>query len=221
MMRYPVHETFHSWQGEGVHMGRSAFFIRLFGCPVKCPWCDSAGTWHPDYIPDKIERYDANALTELAADAKADFVVITGGEPTIHDLNDLTQALKSHSLKIHLETSGAFPIRGSFDWITLSPKREKMALSENLTQAHELKLIIDHKNAINEWNDTLSLHDYRIPVWLHPEWSQSSNPEVVNGITQFIKAKGFPFRAGWQLHKNYKADQLDPNARPDSNHYQA
>ena len=77
----PIHETFYSWQGEGVHFGRSAYFIRTFGCPVKCTWCDSAGTWHPDYAPENIEKIPEKDLVQAAKATKCDFVVITGGEP--------------------------------------------------------------------------------------------------------------------------------------------
>ena len=54
----PIHEVFYAFQGEGVHMGKSAFFIRTFGCPLHCPWCDSAGTWHKDFIPKQIDKID-------------------------------------------------------------------------------------------------------------------------------------------------------------------
>ena len=122
----PIHERFHSFQGEGCHAGRAAFFIRTYGCPVHCPWCDSAGTWHPDLKPDALNRMDVAALAEEAAAARPAFVVVTGGEPAIHDLAPLTDALRAAGLPVHLETSGAFPVRGHFDWITLSPKRWKL-----------------------------------------------------------------------------------------------
>ncbi|MGE9296349.1 MAG: 7-carboxy-7-deazaguanine synthase QueE, partial [Puniceicoccales bacterium] len=119
---YPIVEYFASFQGEGLHGGRSAFFIRTYGCPVKCPWCDSANTWHPDHRPEHIERFTVAQLTELAATARPDFVVITGGEPTVHDLRPLTDSLHAAGLRVHLETSGAFPLKGDFDWVTVSPK---------------------------------------------------------------------------------------------------
>ena len=77
----PVYERFHAWQGEGAHMGKSAFFIRLHGCPVHCPWCDSAGTWHPDHVPDSIDRIEPIDLAEEALQSGCEIVVITGGEP--------------------------------------------------------------------------------------------------------------------------------------------
>lgn len=212
----PIHEQFYTFQGEGVHAGRAAYFIRTFGCPVHCSWCDSAGTWHPDYIPKKIQRFEPTKLAAEVARTRAEFTVITGGEPTIHKLTELTDALHSIGQKTHLETSGAFPIRGDFDWITLSPKRWKLPLAGNITRANEFKLIIDRPTAIDEYVTALieggaDLSPNSI-IWLHPEWSQHSNPDVLNAITQWIKAHGAPYRAGWQLHKNYAADLMDPRS---------
>lgn len=188
-------------------MGRSAYFIRTFGCPVKCPWCDSAGTWHPDHIPAKIERYSVADLTTRALAAKPDFVVITGGEPTIHNLEPLTTALHAAGLRVHMETSGAFNLRGSVDWITLSPKREKPPLPQMLDAASEFKLVIDTPESLAFWADILSDTLRRNPdrfVWLHPEWSQRDNPQILGLITDWICTHGTPYRAGWQLHKLYK-----------------
>ncbi len=210
----PVHERFHSWQGEGVHLGRSAFFIRLFGCPVHCPWCDSAGTWHPDYVPKNVDRFTADELADAALASGAKFAVITGGEPAIHDLFDLTAALKARGIDRHLETSGGFPIHGDFDWITLSPKWQKLPLMDNLPLASEFKLIVEDVDSIEKWISTIgsSFSEAR-PVWLHPEWSRHANPEVLETITRCVKERGDPFRAGYQMHKLYRADLLDPNSR--------
>ena len=209
----PIHERFYTFQGEGCHAGRAAHFIRTFGCPVHCPWCDSAGTWHPDYIPDKVERIDVTTLAAEAAAHHAEFTVITGGEPAIHDLRELTDALHAAGQKVHLETSGAFPLKGEFDWITLSPKRWKLPLTENIPLADEFKFIVDTRNAIEEYAGRLPQDEQR-PIWLHPEWSQHANPEILNAITEWVKTHGSPFRAGWQLHKNYAADLLDQRSAP-------
>lgn len=211
--RLPVHECFHSWQGEGTHLGRSAFFIRLFGCPVHCPWCDSAGTWHPNYVPKDIERVEPKELARRAKESGAEFVVVTGGEPTIHDLTDLTAALAAVGMPRHLETSGGFEIRGSFDWITLSPKWQKAVLPENLDKASEFKLIVEDADSIEKWIQAIGSSFDARPVWLHPEWSKRGDASVLESITKTVKARGAPFRAGYQAHKLYRADLLDPNAR--------
>lgn len=200
--KYVVFEIFHSWQGEGAHGGRSAYFIRLFGCPIRCEWCDSAGTWAAD-AEAKFERFSAEELAEKAAAAHPDFVVITGGEPAIHDLAPLCDALHARGLKIHLETSGAFPIRGNVDWITVSPKTKKLPLAENWAKANELKFIITCPDDLTYWAEKMSQEHVPAtsPVWLHPEWSQHKNPEVLDAISAWICKHGFPYRAGWQLHK--------------------
>lgn len=194
-------------------MGRSAFFIRTFGCPVKCPWCDSAGTWHPDYIPEDIEKQSAVELAELAAVNNPDCVVITGGEPAIHDLSPLTTALHERGMQVHIETSGAFPLQGDFDWVTVSPKWQKMPLEENLIRADEIKIIIEDVNSIDRWDKEIHSFIKTPHVWLHPEWSRRSDPEILRSITEWVKEHGSPYRPGYQLHKLYQADLLDPRSR--------
>ncbi|ADE54816.1 7-carboxy-7-deazaguanine synthase QueE [Coraliomargarita akajimensis] len=209
----PVHEQFYSFQGEGCHAGRAAYFIRLFGCPVHCPWCDSAGTWHPDYVPESIDRVLANDLLASVQKTAAEFVVITGGEPAIHDLSELTAVLRRAGYPVHLETSGAFELKGVFDWVTLSPKRWKLPLPENLKRADEFKLIVDELGAIEEYARLPGVLR-SVPVWLHPEWSQQRNQAILSAITEWVKAHGAPFRAGWQMHKQYAADLDDPRSAP-------
>lgn len=203
----PIHEQFYTFQGEGSHAGRAAYFIRTFGCPVHCPWCDSAGTWHPDYIPEKIERWKPEALVAEVAKTRAEFVVVTGGEPAIHDLAPLVDALHGIGRDAHLETSGAFPIKGDFDWITLSPKRWKLPLADNIERADEFKIIVDRDGAIEEYADVIGAT--KKPVWLHPEWSLHADSATLDAITAWVKAHGAPFRAGWQMHKHYAADLKD------------
>lgn len=209
----PIHEQFYTFQGEGSHAGRAAYFIRTFGCPVHCPWCDSAGTWHPDYKPDHIQRIAAQALAAEVAKTQAEFTVITGGEPAIHDLSALCDALHAVGQSVHLETSGAFAIRGDIDWITLSPKRWKLPLQENLERAQEFKIIVDQIGAIEEYSALLPQATEQ-PIWLHPEWSQHNNPELLDYITDWVKKHGAPYRAGWQMHKHYAADLQDPRSAP-------
>ena len=220
MKPLPVHERFFTWQGEGIHLGRSAYFIRTFGCPVKCPWCDSAGTWHPDHTPRNVEKAE---IEQLVADAHAsgcDFVVLTGGEPTIHDLSALTSALRAKNLPVHIETCGAFPYRGEFDWVTLSPKWWSLPLEENLSTASEFKIIVEDENSITKWTKQLPLADMGVPVWLHPEWSllnddsrRDQGKAVLQSISEWVKEHGSPYRAGYQMHKVYDVDRLDPNSR--------
>ncbi|MCS5690894.1 radical SAM protein [Cyanobium sp. FGCU-6] len=141
----PVVETFHSLQGEGLHAGRSAFFLRLAGCAVGCSWCDTRHSW-------ERRNHAQRPLTELAeelaaaAAAGAAFAVITGGEPLEHDLGPLCETLEGATggLPLHLETSGAAPLElsGRFTWITLSPKRHRPPSPELLAACDELKVVV-------------------------------------------------------------------------------
>ena len=211
---YPVNETFLSWQGEGVHLGRKAFFIRLQGCPVKCTWCDSASTWHPQYVPKNIRKASPDELAKEAGESKPDFVVITGGEPCVHDLVPLVSAMKAAKLKVHLETCGAYMIPEGFDWVTVSPKWAKLPVAESLAKADEVKLIIKSVDSAEMWTATVCGRWSADSVWLHPEWSRRADSSILKAITDFVKANGAPYRAGWQVHKPYMADSLDARARP-------
>lgn len=211
-MKYPIYEHFKAFQGEGCHMGRAAYFIRLYGCPLQCKWCDSAGTWHKDWVPDHIEKLDEVEIFRLFNNDNG-FVVLTGGEPAIFNLSPLTDYIKSHSyIPIHLETSGAFPIKGDIDWITVSPKWSKLPLIENLKKANEIKIIVENPDSIRKWVKVIGETD--IPVWLHPEWSQRNNPEILDSISNYVKYRSGNFRAGYQLHKLYMVDSLDKNSKP-------
>ena len=212
-MKYPIFEHFKSFQGEGIHMGGSAYFVRLYGCPLKCKWCDSAGTWHKDWVPNNILKLDESEIFELIARDNG-FLVLTGGEPAIFDLFPLTNYIKSHSyIPIHIETSGAFTIRGDIDWVTVSPKWDKIPLEENLDKANEIKIIVEDENSIEKWINTIKINK-NVPIWLHPEWSQRNNAKVLNSISNHVKRHGGNFRAGYQIHKLYVVDSLDKNSKP-------
>lgn len=139
----PVVETFHSLQGEGLHAGRSAFFIRLAGCAVGCPWCDTKHSWPAADHPRRSLKALADEARQ-AASAGAAFVVVSGGEPLEHPLDPLCAALSAAvpALPLHLETSGVGPWSGSFDWITLSPKRHRPPGPEALAACDELKVVV-------------------------------------------------------------------------------
>src|SRR5438309_6627676 len=129
----PIMEHFYTLQGEGFHQGKAAYFIRLGGCDVGCVWCDVKESWDASRHP-LIAIKDITAIVRLTA---AQIVVITGGEPLLHDLTALTDELKNAGLKTHIETSGSSPLSGKLDWITLSPKKFKAPLQEVLAAANE------------------------------------------------------------------------------------
>ncbi|MFM7235592.1 MAG: 7-carboxy-7-deazaguanine synthase QueE [Cyanobium sp.] len=136
----PVVETFHSLQGEGLHSGRSAFFLRLAGCDVGCPWCDTKHSW-PEAPHPRLTVTELALQARRATEQGAAFVVITGGEPLQHDLGPLCVALAGVA-PLHLETSGVHPLSGRFDWITLSPKRHAPPRPELLARCQELKVVV-------------------------------------------------------------------------------
>jgi organic radical activating enzyme len=221
MRKIPIYEMFRAWQGEGDHMGKAFFFIRTFGCPIKCTFCDSAGTWHPNYIPDDIQKLDFRDIVKAALDSKIPRVVITGGEPAIHDLTELVDALSNDLyMDVHIETSGTFQIKGDVDWVTVSPKWAKMPLLENIIRADEFKFIIEKPEDIEDWYKALhiiageKLEKHTGSFWLHPERSQCHNPVILNAISEAVMRFPNRYRAGWQIHREYQVDSLDSRSRP-------
>ena len=210
--KYVVNEHFRAFQGEGVHMGLDCYFVRLHGCDQSCHFCDSAGTWHPNFkaphprmTGDEIAEI---ALTSLKA-YEGQFVVVTGGEPTLYDLTELRDALHARGLKMHLETAGHHPIPDGVDWITLSPKLfATPPLPENLERANEFKIIVE--DYVGAWEGIKLCSNRNGVVWLHPEWSKRNDPEVLEMICGFVRR--CEVRAGYQLHKLYQVDQRDPNS---------
>lgn len=215
-MKYPVYERFYTWQGEGVHLGRAAYFIRLYGCPQACPWCDSAGTWHRDYRPDGVTLMDADELAEVVRTESPDgaVVVVTGGEPILFDLAPLTDTLHAQGRRVHIETSGIAPLRGALDWVTLSPKPfGQPPLPDVVARADEVKIIVHDPGDIQAGLDTLTGLPEKAVIWLHPEWSKARERDltVLNAITQAVKENP-RLRAGYQMHKLYRADDLDAHS---------
>ncbi|MGA1622334.1 MAG: 7-carboxy-7-deazaguanine synthase QueE [Synechocystis sp.] len=172
---YPIVETFHSLQGEGTWAGCSAFFIRLAGCDVHCPWCDQKETWPVGHHP----HTSVETLVTQALAAKPAFVVITGGEPLMHDLTDLCAALKHHQLRCHLETSGAYPLSGTFDWITLSHKPYKPPVPTIYSQASELKMVIAQLADLSWAEREGEKVDPQIPRFLQPEWETPTSQALI------------------------------------------
>jgi 7-carboxy-7-deazaguanine synthase len=168
----PVVETFHSLQGEGLHSGRSAFFLRLAGCDVACPWCDTKHSWslasHPRLTVAELAHQARQACTGGAA-----FVVVTGGEPLQHDLSSLCAAL-SEVAPLHLETSGVHPLSGRFDWITLSPKRHRPPRPELLARCNELKVVVAEEADLAFAEAMAAACGERPDLLLQPAWG---NPE--------------------------------------------
>ena len=190
----PVVETFHSLQGEGAWTGVSAFFIRLGGCDVGCTWCDTKESWNP-------KRHQLRNVAELTQEAKEKapgIVVVTGGEPLMHDLNPLTNSLRAAGLRVHLETSGAYPFSGCFDWVTLSPKMAKPPQESVYSHVSELKVVVVNSREL-EWAQQQAA---RVPTstlkYLQPEWNTHSSSQSL--IVEYIK-RNPEWRLSLQTHK--------------------
>ena len=146
----PLMEEFYTIQGEGAHTGTAAYFIRIGGCDVGCHWCDVKESWNADLHPPTL----SNTIIENAT-KYADTIVITGGEPLMWSLDYITNSLQENDIKTHIETSGAYPFSGKWDWFCLSPKKTKLPTTRCYEEANELKMIIITIFKYNGNNTTL------------------------------------------------------------------
>lgn len=204
-MNYVVNEIFQSFQGEGFHLGKPCNFIRLQGCDKCCPWCDSAGTWHPNF-KKKRKRISIDEIMELL-NFDFEFTVLTGGEPTLWNLSPLVDAIHKKGMNVHIETAGHHLIDEGIDWITLSPKPYGLPVLENsISRANEIKVIVESVESIEIAEKIIHGAKKGIPIWLHPEWSKRNKTEILELITERVKHDSQKrFRAGWQIHKLYGA----------------
>lgn len=190
----PVMEHFYTIQGEGFYQGRAAYFIRLGGCDVGCVWCDVKDSWdaskHPQYSIEKIVSF--------VTDANAKLAVITGGEPLLHNLDELTAALQAKGIHTNIETSGSSPLSGSWNWICVSPKKFKAPLADVVAKAHELKVVIFNKSDV-EWAEQHAAQCApNCKLFLQPEWDKSA--QMLPLIIDYVKANP-QWEISLQVHK--------------------
>ncbi|MBD0298279.1 MAG: 7-carboxy-7-deazaguanine synthase QueE [Flavisolibacter sp.] len=195
-------EHFYTLQGEGFHQGKAAYFIRLAGCDVGCVWCDVKESWDASKYPlMTIEQIVANVhqnSSPTEGGREGAIVVITGGEPTLHNLDVLTKELREAGLRTHLETSGSSHLTGQWDWITLSPKKFKAPLPPILPQANELKVVIYHQSDF-QWAEKYAAQvTSHCKLYLQPEWEKASL--VTPLIIDYIKAHP-QWQLSLQIHK--------------------
>ena len=175
----PLMEEFYTIQGEGFHTGTAAYFIRIGGCDVGCHWCDVKESWNAElHPPTGIDLIVANASKY------SETVVVTGGEPLMWDMNLLTQKLKENNRKVHIETSGAYPLTGIWDWICLSPKKNKLPTETVYENAHELKVIIHNKHDFIFAEEQAEKVNSNAILFLQPEWSK--NDEMTPLIVDYV-----------------------------------
>ncbi len=177
----PLMESFHTIQGEGHHTGKSAYFIRLGGCDVGCHWCDVKESWDAS----QYDWISCDEIVQSAQNSGAEIAVITGGEPLMYDLSVLTAKLKGAGMMTNIETSGAHPLSGNWDWICFSPKKFKDPLEEFYSKSHELKVIVYNKSDLKWAEGHAKKMSPEVKLYLQPEWSKSK--EVTPLIVEFVK----------------------------------
>jgi organic radical activating enzyme len=189
----PLMEEFYTIQGEGYHKGTAAYFIRIGGCDVGCHWCDVKESWNAElHPPTKTSKIVENAAKF------SDTIVVTGGEPLTWDMTELTNQLKVKGLQIHIETSGAYPLTGTWDWICLSPKKLKLPTEEIYKKADELKMIIYNKDDFRFAEEQALKVGKDCILYLQPEWSRRDKmiPEIVDYVMANPK-----WKVSLQTHK--------------------
>lgn len=190
----PVMEHFYTLQGEGFHQGKAAYFIRLGGCDVGCVWCDVKDSWDAEKHP----KLTVESLMLKVKETPAEIVVITGGEPLMHGLDELTKELQDAGLKTNIETSGAHPLSGSWDWICLSPKKFKAPLPGIIPFANELKIVVFNKSDFDWAEKYAALVSPTCKLYLQPEWDRAA--EMTPLIIDYIKAHP-KWELSLQIHK--------------------
>lgn len=189
----PLMEDFYTIQGEGIYTGTAAYFIRLGGCDVGCHWCDVKESWDADLHPvTKVQDIVAKAQ------ALAKIIVVTGGEPLMYNMDFLTNKLKERNLRTHIETSGAYELSGTWDWICLSPKKAKLPTQSVYDKADELKVVIYNKHDFIFAEEQAAKVNKNAILIMQPEWSkrEEMTPLIVDYVMQNPQ-----WRVGLQTHK--------------------
>jgi organic radical activating enzyme len=190
----PLMEDFYTIQGEGFYQGSAAYFIRLGGCDVGCVWCDVKESWDVNAHPS----VSVDVMMERAKISGTEIVVITGGEPAMHDLTALTQTLKANGMRTNIETSGVYPLTGQWDWVCFSPKKFKEPHPSVFGQADELKVIVYNKSDFAWAEEFAAVVRPDCQLYLQPEWSKEK--EMLPLIIDYVKANP-QWQVSLQVHK--------------------
>jgi len=189
----PLMEEFYTIQGEGYHKGSAAYFVRIGGCDVGCHWCDVKESWD-------AEKHPPTEISTIINNAKqySDTIVVTGGEPLMWNMSLLTTGLRNENLATHIETSGAYPLSGDWDWICLSPKKRMLPLDDIYKVADELKVIVYNLNDFVFAEEQAAKVQTNCKLFLQPEWSKREQvmPMIVDYVLQHPK-----WKASLQTHK--------------------
>jgi 7-carboxy-7-deazaguanine synthase len=195
----PVMERFYTVQGEGAYAGAPAYFIRLGGCDVGCVWCDVKESWDASNHPS----YSVEQLVKDVVDSGAPICVVTGGEPAMYNLEALTLGLRQAGIRSHIETSGAHPLTGTWDWITFSPKKFKEPVDSIYPLAHELKVVVYHKSDLEWAADHAKRTTSHCMLYMQPEWSKKESMQTL--ILDYIRIHT-KWRISVQTHKYLGVD---------------
>ena len=187
-------EHFYTIQGEGFYQGRAAYFVRLGGCDVGCTWCDVKESW----LAEKHPLWTVDEIVAEVKKAGAKLCVVTGGEPLMYNLEALTGALHKNQIQTNIETSGAYPLSGDWDWICVSPKKFKKPLDECLKACNELKTVIFHRNDIRWAEENAAKTSAGCKLFLQPEWSKEK--EMLPVIIDYVK-QNQQWEISLQVHK--------------------
>ncbi len=190
----PVMEQFYTVQGEGNFAGSPAYFVRLAGCDVGCTWCDVKESWDALAYP----KIPIDEIVEAVVGSGTRIAVITGGEPLMYDLGPLTAALKNEGIRTHIETSGAHPMSGDWDWICFSPKKFKAPLEPIYQLAHELKVVVFNRHDLSWAEGHAEKLDSNCMLYLQPEWDKrdDTTPLILNYVREHPQ-----WRISVQTHK--------------------
>ncbi len=192
--KLPLMEQFYTIQGEGYHSGKPSYFIRIGGCDIGCSWCDSKFSWAADRHP----LVEVDDILNKAIQAGANSLVVTGGEPTLYNLEYLTNRCKELSLALYLETSGAYQLTGDWDWICLSPKKRNPPKAEYFKIAGELKVIIQTIDDLKWAEENANLTHNECILYLQPEWSMRK--VILPALIEYVK-QNTKWRISLQTHK--------------------
>ncbi|HEY3429774.1 MAG TPA: 7-carboxy-7-deazaguanine synthase QueE [Cyclobacteriaceae bacterium] len=187
-------EDFYTIQGEGYYQGHAAYFVRLGGCDVGCVWCDVKESWDADAHP----KISVEEIVRRAKTSGTEIVVITGGEPTMYDLTNLTSELKKAGLRTNIETSGAYSLTGTWDWVCFSPKKFKAPDASIYPLANELKVIVYNKSDFKWAEDFAKEVNPECELFLQPEWSKEK--EMLPLIIEYVKTNP-RWKVSLQIHK--------------------
>ena len=189
----PLMEEFYTIQGEGYHKGTAAYFVRIGGCDVGCHWCDVKESWNADLHPPTSTSQIVNNAAKYSKT-----VVVTGGEPLTWNMNSLTSLFKEKEMQVHIETSGAYNLSGTWDWICLSPKKIKLPKEEIYQVANELKMIIYNNADFKFAEEQAAKVNADCILYLQPEWSKRD--KVIPMIVEYVMENP-RWKVSLQTHK--------------------